>query len=72
MTRVSEVLCSNDREAALADPHQVNAIIATAICDCRKDSPDSEIHAEEAKQMAKCIVEALADAGLRIVPATEK
>jgi hypothetical protein len=69
MTRVSDLLCSNDREAPLADPHQVNAIIATAICDCRKDSRDSEIHAEEAKQMAKCIVEALADAGLQILPA---
>jgi hypothetical protein len=63
---------SNDREARLADPHQVNAIIATAICDCRKDHPDSEIHAEEAKQMAKCIVEALAGAGLQVLPATRK
>jgi hypothetical protein len=69
MTRVSDVLCSNDREAPLADPHQVNAIIATAICDCRKDGRDNEIHAEQAKQMAKCIVEALFDAGLQIVPA---
>jgi hypothetical protein len=62
----------NNREAPLADPHQVNAIIATAICACRKDHPDSEIHAEEAKQMAKCILEALADAGLQVLPVTAK
>ena len=56
----------------MADPHQVNAIIAAAICDCWKDTPDSEIKAEEAKQMAKHIVEALHDAGLRISPPTGK
>jgi hypothetical protein len=49
------------------DQHQVNSIIATAICDCRKDHPHIEIDPEEAKQMAKCIVEALSDAGLKIV-----
>ena len=54
----------------MADPHQVNAIIAAAICECRKDA--SEIKTEEAKQMAKHIVEALLDAGLRISPATGK
>ena len=66
-----QLVCSNDREAPLADPHQVNAIIATAICDCRKDHPDSEIHAEEAKQIAKCILEALSDAGFQVLPVTE-
>jgi hypothetical protein len=68
------MICSarNDREAPLADPHQVNAIIAAAICECRKDNPDSAIKAEEAKQIAKHIVEALLDAGLEISPATGK
>lgn len=51
----------------MADPHQVNTIIATAICDCRKDHPDHAINPEEAKQIAKCIVEALTNAGLEIV-----
>ncbi len=54
------------------DRHQANAIIATAICDCRKDHPDQKIAPEEAKQMAKCIVEALADAGLQIEPVKPK
>jgi len=56
----------------LADPHQVNSIIATAICECRNDRPDGRIDPEEAKQIAKCIVEALSDAGLTIVPDAEK
>lgn len=56
----------------MADPHQVNALIAAAICECQKDNPDSEIKAEEAKQMAKHIVEALLDAGLEITPAALK
>jgi hypothetical protein len=42
----------------MVDQHQVNSIIATAIYDCRKDHPDC-IDPEEAKQIAKCIVEAL-------------
>jgi hypothetical protein len=52
----------------MTDQHQVNSIIATAICDCRRDHPDQAANAEEAKQVAKCIVEALTDAGLQIVP----
>lgn len=52
----------------MTDQHQVNSIIATAICDCRKDHPDQAANGEEAKQIAKCIVEALSDAGLEIVP----
>lgn len=52
--------------APLTDPHQVNSIIATAICDCRKDHPDQKIGPQEAKQIAKCIIEALAHAGLGI------
>jgi hypothetical protein len=55
----------------LADPHQVNALIATAICDCRKDQPEQAISPEEAKQIAKCILEALSDAGLQISVAQE-
>jgi hypothetical protein len=51
---------------ALTDHHQANSIIATAICDCRKDHPDQEVSPEEAKQIAKCIIEALANAGLEI------
>ena len=51
-------------ETVLADPYQVNSLIATAICDCR--NPDHRIEPEEAKQIAKCILEALADAGLQI------
>jgi hypothetical protein len=44
----------------MADQHQVSAIMATAICDCRKDNPDPRIDPEEAKHVAKCIVAALA------------
>jgi hypothetical protein len=51
---------------ALTDHHQANSIIATAICDCCKDHPDQEVSPEEAKQIAKCIIEALSDAGLEI------
>jgi hypothetical protein len=53
----------------MTDPHQVNTIIATAICDCRKSHPELQIDPEEAKQIAKCIVAALTDAGLNIAPA---
>jgi hypothetical protein len=55
----------------LADPHQVNSIISAAICDCRKDHPDGRMDPQEAKQIAKCIVEALSDAGLQIVPVSD-
>ena len=50
----------------MADHHQVNSIIATAICDCCRERPGNEIDPEQAKQMAKCIVGALSDAGLEI------
>ena len=53
----------------MADEHQVNSIIATAICDARKDHPDHRMNPEEAKQIAKCVIEALFEAGLQIVPA---
>jgi len=55
----------------MVDQHQVYSIIANAICECFKEHPGKEhpgetIGFEEAKQMAKCVVEALADAGLEI------
>jgi hypothetical protein len=59
-------------EDLMADPHQVNSIIATAILDGRKDHPDNRMNAEEAKQIAKCIIDAPAGAGLQIVPMSEK
>lgn len=53
----------------MADQHQVNAMMAAAICDCLKDDPDRRIDPEQAKHMAKCIVAALTEAGLAIVVA---
>ena len=50
----------------MVDQHQVNSIIATAICECSKEHPEQTIGPEEAKQMAKCIIEALTNAGLEI------
>ncbi|MFC4844750.1 hypothetical protein ACFPFP_40940 [Bradyrhizobium sp. GCM10023182] len=38
------------------DPHQVNAIITTAICDAMKDSPEKQFGIEQAKVLAKLIV----------------
>jgi hypothetical protein len=52
----------------MADQHQVNSIIAEAICDAGNDHPGHRMDPEEAKQIAKCIIEALTDAGLQIVP----
>ena len=52
----------------MADPHQVMSIIATAICDARKDHSDGPMDPDEAKHLAKCIFVALADAGLKIAP----
>jgi len=56
----------------MADQHQVNSIIATAICDARNDRPDQRMDPEEAKQIAKCIIEAFADAGLQVVPVSNR
>ena len=50
------------------DPHQVNLIIANAICDAHKEHQEDRMNPEEAKQIAKCIIEALSDAGLEILP----
>ena len=51
----------------MADQHQVNSIIATAIHEAQKDRGD-QIAPEQAKQIAKCIIEALTNAGLQILP----
>jgi hypothetical protein len=48
------------------DHHQVNSIIATAICECSGEGPVHKIAPEQAKQMVKCIIAALSDAGLEI------
>lgn len=56
----------------MADPHQINSLIASAISECSKHNSAGTIHVEEAKIMAKCIVEQLADAGFQIVLPTEK
>ena len=37
----------------------------------RKDHPDNRIDPEEAKQIAKSIIEAITDAGLQIVPVNQ-
>lgn len=50
----------------MGDQHQVNTIIATAICECNGERPDQKIAPEQAKQMAKCIIAALSNAGLEI------
>jgi hypothetical protein len=55
----------------MSDEHQVNSIIATAIVDARKEHPEGGIDPEEAKQVAKCIIEALSNAGLRIGPVSQ-
>ena len=50
----------------MADEHQTNAIIATAILDSVRKHPDHEIDPEQAKLMAKLILAALTNAGLEI------
>jgi hypothetical protein len=52
----------------MTDEHQVSSIIATAICDASKVN-SNRTDPEQARQLAKCIIEALTDAGLQIVPA---
>ena len=56
----------DNKGTTMADEHQTNAIIATAILDSVRDHPDHAIDPEEAKVMAKCILDALTDAGLEI------
>ena len=55
----------------MADPHQVNTIIASAICDCQKDDPHA-VDPEAAKQIAKCIVAALEEAGLKVASSADR
>jgi hypothetical protein len=55
----------------MVDQHHVYALIAKAICDTRKDNPEHQIDPEEAKQIAKCVVEALADP-FEISPVVER
>jgi hypothetical protein len=50
----------------MADEHQANTIIATAILDSIRDHPNHHLDPEEAKVIATCILAALADAGLQI------
>jgi hypothetical protein len=57
---------SINQEAIMADDHQTNAIIATAILDSLRDHPDHKLDPEEAKIIAKRILTALEDAGLQI------
>jgi hypothetical protein len=63
--RVIESLGEINTEKMMTDEHQVNSIIATALCDASKNHP-WQMEPEQAKQIAKCIIEALADAGLQI------
>ena len=55
--------------AVMTDPFQVSSIIATAICEARGDHPDKRMDPADALRIAKCVVEALTAAGLKIVPA---
>jgi hypothetical protein len=48
------------------------AELDTMICDALKDHPDHRIDPEEAKQIAKCLLEALTDARLQIVPLSKE
>ena len=55
----------------MTDPHQVISLMATTICDALRDQPDHRIDPEQAKQIAKSIVEVLSNAGLQIAPIKE-
>ena len=67
---MGETAIGHTREDLMTDPHQVNLIIANAICDAHKTQQENRMNPEEAKQIAKCIIEALSDAGLEVVPAS--
>jgi len=64
-------LCNSERRQLVDDQHQVISIIATAVFECFKERPDQNVGIEEAKQIAKCIIEALAEAGLEVGPHTD-
>jgi hypothetical protein len=55
----------------MVDQHQVISIIATAVCECLNEHPGQTIGPEDAKQIAKCVIEALAEAGLEICVHTD-
>lgn len=50
----------------MADEHQINAIIATAILESFRNHSDHRLDPEKAKIIAKRILTALEDAGLQI------
>jgi hypothetical protein len=50
----------------MADEHQANVVIATAILDSFRDYPDYKLDPEEAKIIAKRILAAVEDAGLQV------
>jgi hypothetical protein len=50
----------------MADEHQTNTIIATAILDSIKSRPPGDLNPEEAKMIAKRILAALEEAGLHV------
>ncbi|PSO17766.1 hypothetical protein [Bradyrhizobium sp. MOS003] len=52
----------------MVDLHQVNTIVATTICTFFVGHPDARIETEEAKLLAKQIIQALEEAGLQISP----
>jgi hypothetical protein len=54
----------------LADQHQQLSLIATAISDAMTNcnAEALRLEPEQSKQLAKCVIEALTDAGLQIVP----
>jgi hypothetical protein len=54
----------------MVDEHHLHALIAKAICDARKDT-ENQISPEEAKQISKCIIEAIAGAGFQISPVSK-
>lgn len=54
----------------MTDAHHIPALIASSITECSKHNPAGGVHAEEAKVMAKCIIEQLRDAGYQITAAT--
>jgi hypothetical protein len=53
----------------MADEHQTNAVVATAILESFKDRPDCQLDPEEAKIVAKRILAALEEAGFQIASA---
>jgi hypothetical protein len=59
-------------EIPMTDPHQVISIITTAIVNCGPDVGENNVEVEKAKYVAKCILTALSDAGLEIVPTAKK